>query len=311
MNGQPETAVAGRPPAGSAAGSPGPAAAPLTEAELARLLTPVPWFQRRDFLRSAAIALVSTAVVAGVAGTVAVRSEGWQLFQRAFLNPEHFLLSLPKIWDGFLLNVTLFLILEPIVLVLGLLLALLRNLSSPVFFPLRFFAIAYIDLFRGLPAILVILMLGMGIPALRIEGLSSSPLFWGAVACVLTSAAYTAENYRAGIESIHPSQRAAARALGLGHVQTLRFVVLPQAIRRVVPPLMSGFIALQKETALISVIGTMEATRAAQAYSATTFNFTSYLVAALLFVAVTIPLTRLADHLLRRGDVRRAVGGAV
>ena len=303
MSAQPAAAVALRPTA--------PGTAPLSEAELARLLTPVPWFKRRDFLRSALIALVSTAVVAGALGTVAVRSEGWQLFQQAFLNPEHFMLSLPKIWDGFLLNVTLFLVLEPIVLVLGLVLALLRNLASPVFFPLRFFAIAYIDLFRGLPAILVILMLGMGIPALRIDGLSSSPLFWGAVACVLTSAAYTAENYRAGIESIHPSQRAAARALGLGHVQTLRFVVLPQAIRRVVPPLMSGFIALQKETALISVIGTMEATRAAQSYSATTFNFTSYLVAALLFVAVTIPLTRLADHLLRRGDTRRSVGGAV
>jgi polar amino acid transport system permease protein len=284
---------------------------PLTEAELAALLRRKPWWQRRDFLGSSAIAMVSTITVVGVLGTIAVSSEGWLQFQRAFLSPEHFVLSFPKIWDGFLLNVLLFVLIEPIVLVAGLVLALLRNLSSPVFFPIRFFAIAFIDLFRGLPAILVILMLGMGIPALRIDGLSASPLFWGAVACVLTSSAYTAENYRAGIESIHPSQRAAARALGLGHGQTMWYVVLPQAVRRVIPPLMSGFIALQKETALISVIGTMEATRAAQAYSATTFNFTSYLVAALLFVAITIPLTRLTDHLLRRSEVRRAIGGAV
>jgi polar amino acid transport system permease protein len=284
---------------------------PLSDAELAVILTRKPLWQRRDFLGSSAIAVVSTIVVVGLLGTIAVNSEGWLLFQRAFLNPEHFALSFPKIWEGFLLNVLLFVLIEPIVLIVGLVLALLRNLSSPVFFPLRFFAIAFIDLFRGLPAILVILMLGMGIPALRIEGLSTSPLFWGAVACVLTSSAYTAENYRAGIESIHPSQRAAARALGLGHGQTMWFVILPQAVRRVIPPLMSGFIALQKETALISVIGTMEATRAAQAYSATTFNFTSYLVAALLFVAITIPLTRLTDHLLRRSEIRRTVGGAV
>jgi polar amino acid transport system permease protein len=295
--------------------SPQPAAAsvsqPLGDAELAALLRRKPWWQRRDFLGSSAIATVSTIIVVSVLATVTVNSEGWTQFQRAFLNPEHFVLSFPKIWDGFLLNVLLFVLIEPIVLVVGLVLALMRNLSSPVFFPLRFFAIAFIDLFRGLPAILVILMLGMGIPALRIDGLSASPLFWGAVACVLTSSAYTAENYRAGIESIHPSQRAAARALGLGHGQTMWYVVLPQAVRRVIPPLMSGFIALQKETALISVIGTMEATRAAQAYSATTFNFTSYLVAALLFVAITIPLTRLTDHLLRRSEIRRAVGGAV
>jgi polar amino acid transport system permease protein len=288
-----------------------PTSPPLAETELAALLRRKPWWQRRDFLGSSAVAIVSTIAVVGVLGTIAVNSEGWLAFQRAFLSPEHFVLSFPKIWDGFLLNVLLFVLLEPIVLVVGLVLALMRNLSSPVFFPIRFFAIAFIDLFRGLPAILVILMLGMGIPALRIDGLSASPLFWGAVACVLTSSAYTAENYRAGIESIHPSQRAAARALGLGHGQTMWFVVLPQAVRRVIPPLMSGFIALQKETALISVIGTMEATRAAQAYSATTFNFTSYLVAALLFVAITIPLTRLTDHLLRRSEIRRSIGGAV
>lgn len=283
----------------------------LSDAEVAALLIHKPWWQRRDVAMSTVIAAVSTVVIVGLLAWGASSSQGWAVFQQSFLNPEHFVLSFPKVGEGFLLNVMLFLILEPIVLVVGLLLALMRNLSSPVFFPLRFFAIAYIDLFRGLPAILVILMLGMGIPALRIEGLSSSPLFWGAVACVLTSAAYTAETYRAGIESIHPSQRAAARSLGLGHTRTMWFVVLPQAVRRVIPPLLSGFIALQKETALISVIGPMEASRAAQAYSATTFNFTSYLVAAVLFVSITIPLTRLTDYLLRKSSLRRAVGGAV
>ncbi|WP_220700579.1 amino acid ABC transporter permease [Mycetocola lacteus] len=290
-------------------GRPGPPK--LSDAELQALLVRPVWWRRADVRRSALIATVSTLALLAVLGFGLSSSAGWESFQAAFLSPEHFVLSFPKVWDGFLLNVTLFIILEPIVLLVGLGLALLRNLSSPVFFPLRAFAIGYIDLFRGLPAILVILMLGMGIPALRIEGLSSSPLFWGAVGCVLTSAAYTAETYRAGIESIHPSQRAAARALGFGHGRTLWYIVLPQAVRRVVPPLMSGFIALQKETALISVIGPMEASRAAQAYSATTFNFTSYLVAAVLFVSITIPLTRLTDHLLRRAQLRRGMGGAV
>ncbi|MFZ4894765.1 amino acid ABC transporter permease [Plantibacter sp. Mn2098] len=286
-------------------------AAPLADEELRTLLKPRRWWRRKDIVGSSTVAIVSTVLVITIVSLIAINSTGWAAFQAAFLSPEHFILSFPKVWDGFLLNVVLFLLIEPIVLVVGLVLALMRNLSSPVFFPLRVFAIAYIDLFRGLPAILVILMLGMGMPALRIEGLSTSPLFWGAVACVLTSSAYAAENYRAGIESVHPSQRSAARALGLGHWQTMRFVVLPQAVRRVVPPLLSGFIALQKETALISVIGPMEASRAAQAYSATTFNFTSYLVAALLFLAITIPLTRFTDYLLRRSAIRRSIGGAV
>ncbi|WP_430592894.1 amino acid ABC transporter permease [Humidisolicoccus flavus] len=284
---------------------------PIADADLQQLLAPKSWWQKRELVVSTIIATLSTGAVITVLALVLTASQGWTAFQTAFLSPEHFRLSFPKVAEGFLLNVTLFLILEPIVLIVGMGLALMRNFQSPILFPFRFFAIAYIDLFRGLPAILVILMLGMGMPALRIEGLSSSPLFWGAVACVLTSAAYTAENYRAGIESIHPGQRAAARSLGLGHAATMRFVVLPQAVRRVIPPLLSGFIALQKETALISVIGPMEASRAAQAYSGTVFNFTSYLVAALLFVAITIPLTRLTDHLLKRSQMRRAIGGAV
>jgi polar amino acid transport system permease protein len=157
----------------------------------------------------------------------------------------------------------------------------------------------------------VIFTLGFGVPALRISGIPNTPVFWGTVAVILSSSAYQAEVFRAGIESVHASQRAAARSLGLSNSQAMRYVVLPQAIRRVIPPTLSGFVALQKETALISVLGPLEATRQAQIYASLNFNYTSYVVAGLLFIAVTIPLARLTDYLLKRSEQRRAVGGAV
>jgi polar amino acid transport system permease protein len=180
-----------------------------------------------------------------------------------------------------------------------------------VFFPLRAFAVVYADLFRGIPTILVIYLLGFGIPALGLSGVPVDPLFWGVVALVLVYSAYVSEVYRAGIESVHPSQAAAARSLGLSHAKTLRFVVLPQAVRRVVPPLLNDFIGLQKDTALVGLLGVVEAFRQSQIESSATFNFTPYLVTAILFVALTIPLARLTDWLVARDRRRQLAAGSL
>jgi len=283
----------------------------LSPEQVQALLRRPPLWRQRELQRSVAIALLSTLVVFGVLGYVISRSTGWRDVQRAFLSPSDFVASFPMVWDGFLLNVRIFLIAEPVILALGLLLAVVRSTRSPVLFPARAAAVVYVDIFRGAPALLVILTLGFGMPALRIEGLPNSAIFWGTMAIILSSSAYQAETFRAGIESVHASQRAAARSLGLSNTQAMRYVVLPQAIRRVIPPTLSGFVGLQKETALVSVIGPLEATRQAQIYAGMTFNFTSYVVAGVLFIAITIPLARLTDYLLQRTAQRREIGGAV
>ena len=285
-----------------------PAPAPLTDEELARLLQNKQVWKQRGVLRSLVIAIVSTVVLFGGMLWLILGSEGWDAVQQAFFSPPDFREAWPKVVDGFKLNVRMFLIAEPIILAAGLLLAVMRLTRNPVLFPLRAFAVAYIDFFRGIPTLLVILMLGFGMPGLRIDWLPASPVFWGVTAIVLSSAAYTAETFRAGIESIHPSQRAAARSLGLTGTQAFLHVVLPQGVRAVVPPLLSGFIALQKETALVSTIGPLEATRQAGIYASLNFNYTSYLAAAILFIAITIPLTRLTDWLLRRSARLRELG---
>jgi len=284
---------------------------PLTDEELERLLNTPPMWRQVPFLRSLLIALGSTILLFGGFAWLLARSEGWEAVRVAFFSWPDFREAWPKVWDGFKLNVKIFMIAEPIVLIFGLILAILRITRNPVFFPLRAVSIFYIDLFRGAPALLVIFMLGFGVPGLRIESLPSSPVFWGTVACILTSSAYTAETFRAGIESVHPSQRAAARSLGLTNTQAFIYIVLPQGIRAVIPPLLSGFVALQKETSLVSAIGPLEATRQAQIYSALNFNYTSYLVAALLFIAITVPLARLTDYMLSRSARLRQVGGDV
>jgi polar amino acid transport system permease protein len=182
-------------------------------------------------------------------------------------------------------------------------------LPGPVFFPVRALAVVYADFFRGVPTILVILMLGTGMPALGVEGIPTSEVFWAVVSLVLVYTAYVSEVYRAGIESVHPSQNAAARSLGLSHLQAMRFVIIPQAVRRVIPPLLNDFIGLQKDTALVGVLGSIEAFKQTQIDQAATFNFTSGLAAAVLFVAVTIPLARFTDWLVAR-DRRRQLAGA-
>jgi polar amino acid transport system permease protein len=260
--------------------------------------------------RSVAVALVSTVVFFGLIGVLVISSPGWDEVQRSFFSGEQFRDSLPDIARAFRKNVQLFLVAEVIILVTALGIAVLRSLPGPVFFPLRLLAVVYVDLFRGIPTVLVIYILGFGAPALAISGVPRSPFFWGVVSLVLVYTAYVAEVYRAGIESVHPSQEAAARSLGLTRPQALRYVVLPQAVRRVVPPLLNDFIGLQKDTALVALIGPIEAFRQSQIEVAGNFNYTPYLATALLFVLLTIPLARLTDWLIARERRRRvtAVG---
>jgi len=231
---------------------------------------------------------------------VIVNSSGWPRFQQSFFDSETFDESWPRVTRAFWVNVQLFLSAEVLVLGLGLVLAVLRSLPGAALAPIRILATAYVDLFRALPGILVISMLGFGIPALEIEGVPNDEFFWALVALTLLYSAYVSEVYRAGIESVHPSQAAAARSLGLSQLQAMRFVVLPQAIRRVVPPLLNDFIGLQKDTALVSVLGVVEVFRAAQIRQAATFNSTPYVITAVIFVLLTIPLARLVDWLVRR-----------
>ncbi len=240
---------------------------------------------------------------------VITNAPGWPEFKAYFFDWPRYRESFPEIARAFLLNVKIFVIAEAIILVTGLLLAILRGLPGPVFFPIRALAIVYADVFRGVPTILVILMLGSGMPALGISWIPTSQVFWAVVALVLVYTAYVSEVYRAGIDSVHPSQAAAARSLGLGHAQTLRYVVVPQAVRRVIPPLLNDFIGLQKDTALVSVLGVVEALQQTQIDESASFNGTYYLVAATLFVAVTIPLARLTDHMIAR-DRRRQQAAA-
>ncbi|MBX3070612.1 MAG: amino acid ABC transporter permease [Thermomicrobiales bacterium] len=288
-----------------------PPAQALNDAQIAEMLTPQAMWRDPALVRSALIALLSSIVVFGGLAWLISGTEGWESVQRSFFNWEHFRASFPKIWDGFKLNIKIFMIAEPIILGIGLLLAVIRASRGPALFPLRAFAVVYTDLFRGAPVLLVILTLGFGVPALRIDGIPNTPLVWGTVAIILSSSAYQAETFRAGIGTVHGSQRAAARALGLSSTQAMRYVVLPQAIRRVIPPTLSGFVGLQKETALISVLGPLEATRQAQIYGSLHFNYTSYVVAGLLFISITIPLARFTDYLLNRSEERRSMGGAV
>jgi polar amino acid transport system permease protein len=209
-------------------------------------------------------------------------------------------------------NVEFFLIGEVFILAFALLIAILRSLPGPVFFPLRAMAIVYADVFRGIPTVLVVYLLGFGVPALALPGVPTDPAFWGVVALVLSYSAYVSEVYRAGIETVHPSQVAAARSLGLSRWQALRFVVIPQAVRRVVPPLLNDFVALQKDTALIAfIVSVPEAFKMAQIQQAADFNFTPYVAASLIFLSITIPLTRLVDVLLARQRRRRQAGAAL
>ncbi len=261
--------------------------------------------------RSAVISTVSTVVFFVVIGAVLVNAPGMSKVANAFFSGHAFIQSLPDVAHGFLINVELMLVAEVFVLIVALIVAVIRSMPGPVLAPLRIVAIAYTDIFRGVPLILVIFIVGLGVPGLQMSFVSHQSLFvYGVVALVLVYSAYVAEVYRAGIDSVHASQMAAARSLGLSQWQALRYVILPQAVRRVIPPLLNDFIGLQKDTALIGLLGLVEVARAAENFSSETFNFTGYTVAALLFIAVTIPLARVTDVLINRDRRRmRASGG--
>jgi polar amino acid transport system permease protein len=263
-----------------------------------------------DGRRSVAIALASTVVFVVLLVVAVTHAPGWPEVRRTFFSWQEFRSSLPEISRGFLLDVKIFCIAEVFILVVALFFAVLRSLPGPVFFPLRALAIMYADFFRGVPTILVIAILGFGAPALGLKGVPTSTTFWGIVALVLVYTAYVSEVYRAGIESVHPSQEAAARSLGLTRWQAMWHVILPQAIRRVIPPLLNDFIGLQKDTALVGILGAVDAFNQSQIDVAATFNFTPYLAAALLFVAITIPLARFTDWLILR-DRRRRQGAGI
>ncbi|MEU4829987.1 amino acid ABC transporter permease [Streptosporangium sp. NPDC023615] len=262
--------------------------------------------RRRSSVRSGSIATVSTVLVLVLLAWLFTTSPGWPRVRETFFDPEQLVRALPDVLSGFLLNIKIFLIAEPLILVVGLVVALIRNLQAPVFFPLRALAVLYTDVFRGVPTILIIYLVGFGLPALGLQGTPTDLATLGIIALTLSYGAYVAEVFRAGIESVHPSQRAAARSLGLSHGQTMRYVVVPQASRRVVPPLLNDFVSLQKDTALVATIGPLEALRQAQIHAASTFNYTPYLVAALLFILLTIPMARFTDYLAARSQRRRS-----
>jgi polar amino acid transport system permease protein len=284
------------------AGPPSGAPAP-SELELGRRA----WRRSRG-RRSTLVALVSTVLFAVVAYLVGTRSPGWPRVRTTFFNLDVGIEVLPQILEGLLLNIQVLLIGSVCVVLLGLLLAVTRTLRGPAVAPLRIVATAYVDLFRGMPLIIVLYLIGFGVPALRLRGVPNSLFVLGTVAIVLVYSAYVAEVFRAGIESVHPSQRAAARSLGLSHRQTVRIVVLPQALRTVTPALLNDFVALQKDVGLLSVLGAIDAVRAAQIDVGRSFNFTPFVVAGLLFVALAVPSARLADAVAARARRRQQAG---
>jgi polar amino acid transport system permease protein len=259
--------------------------------------------------RGALIATVSTVVFFTALALLITHAPGWPEVRQTFFDWGQFKDSFPEVARAFLLNVKMFCIAEVLILVFALVIAIFRSLPGPAALPLRIVGIAYADFFRGVPTILVIAALGFGAPALQLTGVPTSVIFWGIVSLVLIYTAYVSEVYRAGIESVHPSQAAAARSLGLSHWQALRTVVLPQAVRRVIPPLLNDFIGLQKDTALVGFLGAVEAFKQSQIDAAATFNYTSFTAAALLFVALTIPLARFTDWLVLRDRRRRQATG--
>lgn len=255
------------------------------------------------------VAIGSTIAFAALAWVFVFNTAGWTAVQQAFFNPEVAVQAFPRVWEGFLLNLQVLGWSVVTVSIFALIVALLRTLRGPVFFPVRFVAAAYTDLFRGLPFIIVLYLFGFGLPT--ILNTRISPVVLGVIAVTLTYSAYVAEVIRAGIESVHPSQRLAARALGLGHVQTLRRVVLPQALRKMTPPLMNDFISMQKDVGLVSILGAMDAVAAARSEASLAYNFTPYVVAGVLFVLLAFPTIRLTDWYTARLRDREQAGSVL
>jgi polar amino acid transport system permease protein len=270
--------------------------------------------------RATVISTVSTLVFVGAMAAVFFLAPGSSSVRHDFFSGTNMWRSfvgdnrkgLPSIGTAIVLNIKMFLVAEVLILILALVIALVRQSAGPVMFPLRVVATIYVDVFRGVPLLLVIYMIGFGIPALSLHFLSSqSPAVYGTAALVLSSSAYVSEVYRAGLNSVHRSQTMAARSLGLSGWTAMRYVILPQAVRNIIPPLLNDFISLQKDTALVGVIGAIEASQAAVINADSTFNYSSYVVAAILFLILTIPLARFTDHVIRRDRQRRLAGALV
>jgi polar amino acid transport system permease protein len=265
-------------------------------------------FRRRQNNRSVIIGIVSTLLFAVVTWITIINTPGWERVQKSFFDPEVFVDAWPRVFAGFLLNIRVLVFAAIGVLVLSVILATLRTLRGPVFFPVRALVAGYTDLFRGMPLIIVLYLVGFGIPGLRLTEDRIPAEVYGTIALILTYSAYVSEVFRAGIEAVHPSQTLAARSLGLGHAQTMRLIVLPQAIRKVTPALMNDFVAMQKDVGLISVLGAVDAVRAAQIETAASYNFTPYVLAGLLFVALGFPMIRLTDWYTARLRAREQIG---
>jgi polar amino acid transport system permease protein len=253
--------------------------------------------KRRRARRGQAIAAASTLVVLGGLAALVLTSPGWPTVRETFFSWSVFKESFPEVLDAFWLDVKLFVIVELAVLVVGLGIALLRTSRAPALFPLRLLAVVWVDLFRGVPVILLVYLIGFGVPALYLSGVPTDPVVLGGIALGLCYSAYNAEVYRAGIRSVHRGQRDAALAVGLSEGQAMRHVILPQAVRRVAPPLLNDFISLQKDVALVSILGPQEAFRVAQIIQGENFNYTPLIAAALLYLAVTVPLARLVERM--------------
>jgi polar amino acid transport system permease protein len=261
--------------------------------------------------RNVSIAMLSTVVFFTVVTLVIINAPGWESVKHAFFDPAEFKKYFRTIAHAFVLNIKVFMVAEVLILIFALALAVLRGLAGPVFFPLRLIGIVYTDVFRGIPTILLVYLFGFGIPALHLSHVTNDPVKLGAAALVVIYTAYVAEVYRAGIESVHPSQEAAARSLGLTRGQTLRAVILPQAVRRVIPPLLNDFIGLQKDTALLAVLGPVESLQRATIAASSEFNYTPYVVTAFFFVVITIPQARFTDWLINRQRQRQMAGGQI
>jgi len=295
----PESGDAPTSSATSQGGGPAPYVDPARVAKVQRR-------RRRDV----GVSVTSSVLAVVVTAAIIVNLPNWPTVQQEFFSWPNFKASFPSVLAGLWLNIQIFVVAEILILILSLAIALIRLSKAPVLLPLRGASTAYVDFFRGTPTLLVVYLLGFGIPTLQLPGVPNSALFWGTTALVLSYSAYVSEVFRAGINSVHPAQRSASRTLGLNNYQTMRFVVLPQAVRRVVPPLLNDFASLQKDTALVSIIGPVEAMRAAENYANLHFNYTSLVVAALLFIALSLPVARFTDRLMEKQRKRTSAGGA-
>lgn len=264
---------------------------------------------RQASRKSKLIAAISSLVIFGAVAAIILTAQGFTVVRQSFFSPHYALKAIPSVLNGLWLNLRVLVIAEVFVLIIGLLIALAKTNKNPLLFPFKLVATIYTDIFRGLPLLLVLLLVGFGLPGLQISWIPNSAVLLGTISLILTYSAYVAEVIRAGIEAVHPAQRMAARALGLTDAQTQRHVVLPQAFRKVLPPLLNDLVSLQKDSGLISVLGAIDAIRAAGIQTSLSFNFTPYLVAGFFFVLLTIPLTRFTDWLTKKQDLARQQQG--